>query len=182
MNCVAIFTDASLHAKLSCGVGGFLVVPAGMLNMLAGTSSADFFDRLRFQKFTATSSTALELQTALWALESFCTECRQGDADRITLYSDSQCLAGLLKRRPALEQNNFCAKKTGRELHNALLYRRYFEMYDTRVFDVIKVKGHTRPSSRDTAHSIFSFLDREVRRALRVLVHENAKHGESATL
>ena len=182
MSGVALFTDASLHAKLSCGVGAFFVLPAAVLDMPAGRSAAaDFFDRLRFQRFAAASSTALEVQTALWALESYRKDCKGGDAGRLHLYSDSQCIAGLLKRRAALEHNDFCAKRSGRELNNATLYRRYFELYDAQGFDVIKVAGHTRTSSRDSAHSVFSFLDREVRRALRVWVHELTERGGSTT-
>ena len=177
----ALFTDASLHAKLSCGVGAFLVLPAAVLDMPVSTRAADFFDRLRFQRFAATSSSAIEVQTALWALESYRKECKEIDAGRLHLYSDSQCIAGLLKRRAALESNNFCAKRSGRELNNINLYRRYFELYDAQGFDVIKMTGHTRPSSRDTAHSVFSFLDREVRRALRAWVHELTEHSGSAT-
>jgi ribonuclease HI len=182
MSGVALFTDASLHARLGCGVGACLVLPAAVLDMPAGRSAAaDFFERLRFQRFAANSSTALEVQAALWALESYRTECKGAAAGRLHLYSDSQCLAGLLKRRAALEHNDFCAKRSGRKLHNAALYRRYFELYDAQGFDVIKVAGHTRPSSRDTAHSVFSFLDREVRRALRAWVHELTDHSGRAT-
>ena len=183
MSGVAIFTDASLHAKLSCGVGAFLVLPAATLDVLdmpAGSHSANFFDQLRFQRFAATSSTALELQTALWALESCRKEHTVSEVGRLKLYSDSQCIAGLLKRRADLERNAFCAKRSRRLLNNADLYRIYFELYDTQGFDVIKMTGHTCSSSRDTAHSIFSFLDREVRRALRVWVHELIEHGGSA--
>ena len=178
----ALFTDASLHAKLSCGVGAFLVLPAAVLAMQAGARAAtDFFNRLRFQKFATTSSTALEVQTALWALETYREEYNEAGEGRLQLYSDSQCIAGLLKRRAALEHNNFCSKRNKRELNNTNLYRRYFELYDAQDFDVIKVTGHTRPSSRDTAHSVFSFLDREVRRALRSWVHELTQHGGRAT-
>ncbi len=176
----ALFTDASLHAKLSCGVGAFFVLPIAMLDIAGGTGAAALLDRLRFQRFTATSCTALEVQTALWALESYRKDCRGRDEGRLQLYSDSQCIAGLLNRRAALENNDFCAKRSRRALNNASLYRRYFELYDAQEFDVIKVTGHTRPSSRDTAHSIFSFLDREVRQALRVWVHELIEHGGSA--
>jgi hypothetical protein len=182
MSGVALFTDASLHAKLRCGVGAFLVLPAAVLDISDGRSAAAvFFDRLRFQRFAASSSTALEVQTALWALEFCHAEYKGCDTGRLHLYSDSQCIAGLLKRRAALEYTDFCAKRSGRELNNATLYRRYFELYDAQGFDVIKVAGHTRPSGRDTAHSVFSFLDREVRRALRVWVHEIKEHGGSAT-
>jgi ribonuclease HI len=180
MSGFALFTDASLHAKLSCGVGVFLVLPIAMLDMPGGTGAADLLDRLRFQRFTTTSCTALEVQTALWALESYRKDYRGRDAGRLQLYSDSQCIAGLLKRRAALENNNFCAKRSKRELNNTNLYRRYFELYDAQGFDVIKMTGHTRSSSRDTAHSIFSFLDREVRRALRVWAHELIERGGSA--
>jgi len=171
MSGFALFTDASLNSRLSVGAGAFLIIPAALLTGYSGSIAAlNLFELLRVKRFDATGSTALEINTALWALESFRNEFTEAGAGNLRLYTDSQCLAGLLHRRPALERNDFVSKRAGSALKNAALYREFFRFYDEEGFEVIKVAGHTRSSNRDMIHSIFSFLDREARKILRTWV------------
>jgi len=170
----ALFTDASLGPKLSVGAGASLVVPESCLaGHSGGIAALQLSELVRVKRFDDKgSSTAHEIKTALWALETFGKEfAAKGDVT-LHIYTDSQCLACLLPRRAALERNDFMSKKAGAALKNAVLYRAFFRLYDEEGFDVIKVAGHTRSSERTMVQSIFSFLDREVRKALRSWVHE----------
>jgi len=56
-------------------------------------------------RFEQTSSTKLELQTLLWALGETIT-LANGDDMTLTVYTDSQNIIGLPRRRARLEQNN----------------------------------------------------------------------------
>jgi ribonuclease HI len=85
---------------------------------------------------------------------------------KLRLYTDSQCVAGLLKRRAGLEANRFLSRKKHSPLKNAELYQRYYALHDELGFDIIKIAGHSLSRTQDTAHRIFSFVDKEVRRAL----------------
>jgi ribonuclease HI len=166
MNRDAIFIDVSLYPKLRSGVGGYLVVPSPFL-MDSSQSMArpEVAERLVLRRFEGTSSTELEIRTLLWALEEYQKEKVPGPGN-VRIYTDSQCLAGLLKRRPGLEDKAFISRRTNRPLKNASLYRRFYQFYDELGFEIIKVAGHTRSRSQDLVHRIFSWVDREVRKAL----------------
>jgi ribonuclease HI len=166
MNSDAIFTDVSLHPKLRSGVGGYLFVPSSFLEEPSQirTSSA-VAERLALRRFENTSSTELEVRTVLWALEEYQKEKGSGPGD-LRIYTDSQCVSGLLKRRPGLEAKAFISKRTKRPLKNAPLYRRFYQLYDELGFAIIQVAGHSRSSSQDRVHRIFSWVDREIRKAL----------------
>ncbi len=164
---VALFTDVSLDPLRKQGIGGYLILPASFLSLpLKDITKADVSGRLVLRKFENTSSTQLEVQTVLWALGECHREQKASGIEKILVYTDSQCVAGLLKRRPGLEAGGFVSKRTNTLLKHAALYRRFYELYDELGFEVIKVAGHTRSSSRDTVHRIFSYLDQGVRKAL----------------
>jgi ribonuclease HI len=166
MNSAAIFTDVSLHPKLRSGVGGYLLVPSSFLEEPSQirTSSA-VAERLVLRRFENTSSTELEVRTVLWALEEYQKEKGSSPGD-LRIYTDSQCVSGLLKRRRGLEEKAFISKRTNRPLKNADLYLRFYQLYDEMGFEIIQVAGHTRSSSQDPVYRIFSWIDREVRKAL----------------
>ena len=70
MNCFALFTDVSLNPSLKLGVGCYLLVPASFLEVSPqNIERSDAAQRLMQRRFTATSSSKLEVQTVLWALE-----------------------------------------------------------------------------------------------------------------
>jgi ribonuclease HI len=127
------------------------------------------------RRFEDTSSTKLEIQTVLWALEEYQNGSKIPEHGKLYLYSDSQCVLGLLKRRPCLLASGFLSKRTNRSLRNAPLYRAFYEFHDELGFEVIKVEGHSRSRPHDSAHRIFSFVDKEVRKALRLWMDEFAE-------
>lgn len=167
MNSLALFSDVSLDPKRKLGVGGYLVVPTSFIEtspeIIKGSEIAE---RLVVQNFEGTSCTRLEVQTVLWAIEACSEILKDSRPGKLDVYSDSQCVAGLLRRRPGLEANGFLSKRTNNLLKNASLYRKFYEFHDRIGFKVIKVAGHTRSCSHDTVHRIFSFVDKEVRKAL----------------
>jgi ribonuclease HI len=126
------------------------------------------------RRFEGSSSASIELKTALWALEDYRNTLKSSSPGKLLVYTDSQCIAGLLKRRVRLETNSFLSSKTNLLLKNASLYRRFYEFHDELGFEVTKVRGHTRSCSRDTVDSIFSLIDREARKALKVWLSEFA--------
>lgn len=167
MNSFALFTDVSLNPQRKLGVGGYLLVQTSFLeNEPNDIGQEDVFARLKIWRFAETSSTTLEVQTVLWALEQVCEELGAPDGGELRIYTDSQCVAGLLGRKARLERDAFVAKRSGQPLANAALYRAFYAAHDQRGFRVIKVSGHSRADSHDAIHRIFSFVDKGVRRAL----------------
>jgi ribonuclease HI len=165
----ALFTDASVNPLLKIGVGVCLILPASFLNIpFPKIEKSEITGRITLRRFEDTSSTKLELETVLWAFGA------QGKRSKgkLNLYTDSQCISGLLKKKPALLGRNFLSRKTNLPLRNAPLYRRFYAFHDELVFKVMKVGGHSKTAARDTAHRIFSIVDREARRALRLWIKE----------
>ena len=178
----ALFTDVSVSPVLKLGVGAYVMIPASFLEASSGViGRPQITGRIKVRRFEGTSSTRLELQTVLWAL----TENRQGPHGSLTIYSDSQCVSGLLKRKTRLLAGGFLSKKTNRQLGNASLYRTFYEFHDELGFHVVKVDGHSGTRVRDAAQRIFSFVDKEARKALKIWLNELAeirtesKPGES---
>jgi ribonuclease HI len=175
MNSFALFTDVSLNPALKLGVGCYLLVPDSFLEVSPqNIERAEVVQRLILRRFEAVSSSELEVRTALWAFEDCSDKLKTSSPLKLRLYTDSQCITGLLKRRAGLEANRFLSLKTNLLLKNAFHYRTFYEYHDELGFEVTKVKGHTPSCSRDTVHSIFSFIDREARKALKLWVNEFA--------
>jgi len=169
MKSFALFTDVSLNPQRKLGVGGFILIPMSFLEAKPDDIVLDDVSaRLEIKRFAETSSTTLEVQTVLWALEFFEKNLAGPAGVDLRIYTDSQCVAGLLERRSGLERNSFIAKRSGRSLSNAPLYRAFYAAYDRLGFQVIKVSGHSRTCSHDTIHRTFSHVDQQVRKALAI--------------
>ena len=165
----ALFTDASVNPILKIGVGACLVLPASFLNVpFPEIETNEITRQIVFRRFEDTSSTKLELETVLWALG----EQRKRSKGRLNLYTDSQCISGLLKRKSGLQGRDFLSRKTNLPLRNAPLYRQFYAFHDKLAFKIIQVDGHSKASVRNTAHRIFSIVDREARKALKLWIKE----------
>jgi ribonuclease HI len=165
----ALFTDVSVNPVLNLGIGACLVLPASFLDIpFSKIEKSEITGRVAMRRFEDTSSTKLELETVLWALG----EQRKRLKGRLNLYTDSQCISGLLKRKPGLLSADFISRMTHLPLRNAPLYRRFFAYHNEYAFEVIKVDGHSKTRGRDTAHRIFSIVDRKARRALKLWIKE----------
>jgi len=169
MNNYSLFTDASLNPKLKVGVGGYLLVPESFIETPPNLIKTTELNKIIvLKKFEDTSSTKLEVQTVLWALEECCAGSTIFGPGKLRIYSDSQCVEGLLSRRAGLENNGFHSRGGNRLLKNASLYGKYYEFHDRLKFEVTKVAGHTRSHSRNTVQHIFSFVDQKVRKTLKI--------------
>ena len=169
MNSFALFTDVSVNPPRKLGIGGYLLLPLQYLEVEPDNIQRNEVSTgLKTRRFAETSSTRLEVQTLLWALEDLggkLTGCAPGG---LQIYTDSQCVTGLAGRRASLEQIGFIAKRSGRSLTNASLYRAFYAAYDQLDFQLFKVSGHSRASYHDSVQRIFSYVDREVRKALKL--------------
>lgn len=173
MNDFALFTDVSLNPKFKVGVGAYLIVPAAFLEVSPNSiESSQITDQMVIQRFEGTSSTKLEVQTVLWSLENYRSGLKGSKLGKLQVYSDSQCVVGLLRRRPGLETEDFFSKRTRHQLKNTYLYRRFYEFYDELGFEIIKVAGHNRSCLHNTVNRIFSLLDKNVRKILNLWMRE----------
>jgi len=176
MKIMALFTDSSLNAKIKVGVGACLIVSGSFLDRQPlDVKTSEMAGLLKVKRFEETSSAALELWTVLWALEEYKKIFAR--MEKLQVYSDSKCVTDLIKRRPGLEAKSFLSGRTNRLLNNAALYRKFYKFHDEVAFKVIKVKGHSPSSSRDTIERIFSFVDKETRKELRLWMEELKKLG-----
>lgn len=168
----ALFTDVSVSPGLKLGVGVYVMVPASFLEASSGVvAGTEITGRLKVRRFEDTSSTRLELQTVLWAL----AENRPALHGSLTIYSDSQCVSGLLMRKSRLTAGGFLSKKTNRELGNASLYRSFYEVHDRLGFRMVKVDGHSGSRAGDAAQRVFRSVDRGARKALKIWLNELAE-------
>ena len=72
MDSIALFTDVSLNPKRKLGVGAYLIVPASFLEVSPRSIEiSELAERLVVRRFEGTSSTTLEVQTVLWALDDY---------------------------------------------------------------------------------------------------------------
>jgi len=74
MNGLMLFTDGSVNTKLKIGYGAYLIVTEDEL------STESLKTQVNIKRFENTSSTKLELETLLWALN-------ENDLQRINLKS-----------------------------------------------------------------------------------------------
>jgi len=175
MNNFALFIDVSVNPQRMIGIGGYLLVPAALLESEPdGIKRDEVSAQLKINRFEETSSTRLEVQTLLWALEDSHVEV----SGSLKIYTDSQCVAGLLGRRSGLERSDFISKRSGQPLANEDLYRAFYAAYDQLGFRLIKVQGHSRTNTHDTVHRIFSYVDQGVRKALKFWLDS---HGSPPT-
>lgn len=72
MNSFTLFTDVSLNHELKLGVSAYLAVPKSFLQVSPySIERSEIAKRLMVRRFEGTSSTILEVQTVLWALEDY---------------------------------------------------------------------------------------------------------------
>ena len=155
MKNLLLFTDGSVHAQLKIGFGAYLLVTDAALPIEVLKS------KVTTKRFDQTSSTKLEIQTLLWAINAI-----PPTNQSIIIYTDSQNIIGLPARRKRLEANNYRNAKN-KLLRNTELYQAFYQLLDRLHFELVKVKGHLPTKEKDGTARLFSLVDTAARRALR---------------
>ena len=155
MKKIKLFTDSSVNPQEKIGFGAFLFLDEKNISL------EEMRKNIKIKRFENTSSTKLELQTFLWALNEI------NDKDIIIeVYTDCQNIIGLQDRRKKLEKNNFHSL-AGKLMNNHELYKDFFDKIDKLNLTFIKVKGHKKNSLKDEIDTIFNLVDKASRNALR---------------
>tara|TARA_B110000285_G_scaffold210597_1_gene252575 strand:- start:1514 stop:1981 length:468 start_codon:yes stop_codon:yes gene_type:complete len=150
---IHLFTDGSVNTKTKVGLGAILIT-----NELEWPVNS----KVLLKEFNNTSSTTLEIQILLWALRQI------EDQRNVKVYTDSQNTLSLIERKTRLIKNDF-KSKTGKELNNAALYRKFYSETERLNIQLYKVKGHNKSINKDLIAQIFGIVDKESRKALRQL-------------
>ena len=153
MNTIKLFTDGSVNPQLKIGFGAYLVVDnSSLVNCLQ--------DTIKIKKFENTSSTLLELQTLLWALDEI------NLSGIVHIYTDCQNILGLKKRCEEFEKNGYMTK-SHKLISNHELYKAFYKKIKSLDCEFIKVKGHKKTSTKDEIDTFFTLVDKASRNALR---------------
>ena len=155
MDELMLFTDGSVNTQSNIGYGAYLAVSERGLSLNSVRTS------VKVRRFEHTSSTKLELQTLLWALNDI-----QALGRKVILYTDSQNILGVQGRRERFEQNDYRSKKNKR-LSNYELYQEFYRVIDHLDCELVKVRGHQVSNQKDDISKLFTLVDRAARKALR---------------
>lgn len=154
-----IFTDGSADTKTRIGFGAYLAISNIELPLV------NLKYKIKVKQFGNTSSTTLELQALLWAMDDALLSGTE-KIRQVVIYSDSQNIAGLPARRGGLEQRDYFSSN-GKRLNNAELYQQFFKLMDRCDLQIVKVEGHKPQSAKNHVDRMFALVDRASRSALR---------------
>jgi ribonuclease HI len=152
---IKLFTDGSSHPQSKLGFGAYLLIddenkPLSLLK-----------NDVQTKRFEDTSSTKLEVQTVLWALNAL-----ESSTEEIIVYTDCQNIIGLNNRREKFEQKAYLTSK-GTLIANHELYKEFYILMDKLKCTLVKVKGHKKSSQKDEIDDIFTLVDKASRDKLR---------------
>jgi len=150
MHNIKLFCDGSVNPQKKIGFGAYFIYDDKLINQ-----------DIKIKKFEDTSSTKLELEVLLWALNEF-----KFGKEEIIIYTDCQNILGLEKRREKLESNNY-KTSTGKIVKNHELYKNFYKITDILNCTFEKVKGHKKASIKDEIDKLFNLVDKASRKALR---------------
>ncbi len=154
---IKLFCDGSVNPQKKIGFGAYFLYTE--IDTLQSAKQ-----KIQTKKFIDTSSTKLELEVLLWALED--SELLNKE---ISIYTDCQNILGLEKRREKLESNNY-KNSTGKLLNNHELYKEFYKKIDKLNCTFIKLKGHKPSKEKDIIDELFTLVDRASRDALRSII------------
>ena len=153
MDKILLFTDGSVNTRTKVGYGAYLVVEDQ--NTEVNNLS------IKLKRFEQTSSTKLELQIFLYALNNIKTRNR-----KIVAYTDSQNIISLPTRQEKLERNNYYSNN-GKRLNNYQLYKTFYEKTASLNCKLVKLRGHSVSRHKEDIDRLFTLVDRASRKALR---------------
>ena len=127
MQKIKLFTDSSLGPYNKIGFGAYLILND------ENESLEELNEHIKIKRFENTSSSKLELQTLLWALEEIAN-----NNISIEIYTNCQNIIGLENRRKKLEKNHFYST-SGKLMNNHDLYKDFYLKLDELSLSFIKV-------------------------------------------
>lgn len=154
-----LFTDASVNCQSKLGYGAYL------LYSQSGCSFEQLKSTVKTKRFEQTSSTKLELQTLLWALNDI-KALVKGKTIQLIIYTDCQNIISLPARQAHLEQTQYLNSKK-KLLNHHLLYQAFYQLTSGITCTFVKVEGHQRSSQKSEIDKLFSLVDKASRQALR---------------
>ncbi|MDP4982438.1 hypothetical protein [Pseudoalteromonas tunicata] len=167
-----LLIDGSVHPPSKMGVAGYRLITDGYYEAYCdiGYGQGELFYGLCIKSFQNTSSTHLEINGALWALDQVTHY-----SGALAIVSDCQTLCQLPLRRARLEAGQFC-NQHGQLLALSEAYQKLFS-YSDRLLEktgqplgFIQLKGHSKVSERNSLQIEFAKLDQAVRKELRLLI------------
>ncbi|WP_044418250.1 ribonuclease HI [Halarcobacter anaerophilus] len=147
---IELFCDGSVNPKIKTGFGAYFIFDEKLKKQ-----------NIKIKRFEDTSSTKLELEVLLWALEDNFLE-----KGKIIVYTDCQNILTLLDRKKSLEKNNYFTK-SGKKIRNYKLYKDFYRQNEKLSLCFKKVKGHKKTELKDEVDKLFNLVDKASRRALR---------------
>ena len=159
MTNLMLFTDASVDCKSRVGYGAYLMVSDATLELTV------LKEKIILRHFENTSSTTLELQTLLCALDDIAVVNYQTDMT-VTIYTDSQNIITLPARRVGFEKNNYYSRN-GKRLNHCELYQQFYRATERLHCHFVKIIGHQTKHKKDHIDEMFSLVDKASRAALR---------------
>jgi ribonuclease HI len=156
-NVIKIVTDGSANPKYRIGAWASYIITDKEEKILHGTREN-------------TTQHVMELEAAIKSLEYL--QFASKNVLKVEIYTDSEYVLNLIKRKDKLIANNFRSKK-GKETKNSHLIRQFYEYL--RGFDVRlkKVEGHTKKGISEITD-----YHREVDKLSRKLVRQEIKKAD----
>ncbi|NKB76964.1 MAG: ribonuclease H [Gammaproteobacteria bacterium] len=161
MSTLLLFTDGSVHIQSKVGYGAFLALNDDENRPLGISEVSKLAERVQTKRFEDTSSTRLELQTLLWAVDAL-SPIKQ----KIIIHTDSQNIIGLPGRRDRLQRQDYYTKRHQR-LKNHGLYRRFYDVMDSLDITLVKLEGHKPAAAHTERDRLFALVDKASREAMR---------------
>lgn len=148
MNELKLFCDGSVNPQSKIGFGAYFIYDENLENQ-----------NIFVKKFENTSSTKLELEVLLWAIEEL-------EDLKIIVYTDCQNILQLKKRKDKLLENDFFTSSE-RKVKNEELYRKFYLKTEKLNLNFVKIEGHKKTSLKDEIDELFNLVDKASRKALR---------------
>ena len=152
-NIIQIYTDGSCHTRLKVGAWAAIIMHNGERSLLKGTEENTTHHRM--EMIAVINSIGF-------------SQGKNPDA-RINVFTDSQYVCDLIRRKDRLKANNFKTKK-GNQVQNADLVIRLIELIESIEPEFIKLKAH------EVSAEPSAIYNREVDIISRRLVRERVRN------
>ncbi len=153
MNKIRLFCDGSVNPQKKIGFAAYFIYDENLKTQ-----------DIKIKKFEDTSSTKLELESLLWALED-----ERLEKQKVIVYTDCQNILSLIDREEKLKNSSYMTKN-GKTIRNHKFYKRFYEKCEFLDLEIIKVKGHKKSSLKDEIDELFNLVDKASRNELRKFI------------